>query len=65
MEDKETQMTHTFQLIGKEITDFNRAFELSGFRSKSEFIRFCIFSGIKSMHFCSAINDMYDDLHGE
>jgi hypothetical protein len=33
-----------------EIAEFNRAFELSGFRSKSEFIRFCMFSGMKELY---------------
>lgn len=50
MTDKELPMTHTFQLVGSEIAEFNRAFELSGFRSKSEFIRFCLFSGLKDLY---------------
>jgi hypothetical protein len=49
-DNKEIPMTHTFQLMGAEIADFNRAFELSGFRSKSEFIRFCLFSGINDLY---------------
>lgn len=49
MTDKET-MTHTFQLMGKEIEEFNKAFELSGFRTKSEFIRFCLFNGLKDLY---------------
>lgn len=50
MTEKELPMTHTFQLVGPEIADFNRAFELSGFRSKSEFIRFCMFAGMKDLY---------------
>ena len=50
MTDKELPMTHTFQLIGIEIDEFNRAMDLSGFRSKSEFIRFCMFAGIKELY---------------
>jgi len=43
-------MTHSFQLSGFEIDKFNEAFELSGFRSKSEFIRFLLFNGIKDFY---------------
>ena len=50
MTEKEIPMTHTFQLIGKEICAFNAAYELSGFRSKSEFIRFCVFTAIKELY---------------
>jgi hypothetical protein len=50
MEHKEIPMTHTFQLVGKEIGAFNDAYELSGFRSKSEFIRFCMFAAIKELY---------------
>lgn len=51
MKTKDTKTTtQTFQLIGKENIDFKRAFELSGFRSKSEFIRFCLFQAIKELY---------------
>lgn len=43
-------MTHTFQLMGGEIDSFNEAFKISGFRSKSEFIRFLLFAGIKDYY---------------
>ena len=50
MEKEQTSMTHTFQLSGCEIEQFNAAFELSGFRSKSEFIRFLLFNSIKDFY---------------
>lgn len=50
VDDKDIAMTHTFQLMGGEIAEFNKALELSGFRSKSEFIRFCLFTGIKELY---------------
>jgi len=51
MEEKEDKtLIHTFQLMGKEIDTFNKAMDLSGFRSKSEFIRFLVFNGIKDFY---------------
>lgn len=50
MSDEKLTNTHTFQLVRGEQLQFERAFELSGFRSKSEFIRFCLFCGIKELY---------------
>ena len=50
MGDEQKTVILTFQLVDKEIEDFTAAFVLSGFRSKSEFIRFCLFQGIKELY---------------
>lgn len=47
---QDRQMTHSFQLINEEIDKINESFVLSGFRSKSEFIRFCLFSALDGLY---------------
>ena len=40
----------TFEMNGDEVGKFEKAFESSGFRSKSEFIRWVLFQGIEDLY---------------
>lgn len=44
------EKTLSFQIKEDEIDIFQSAFDLSGFRSKSEFIRYLLFEAIKDFY---------------
>lgn len=50
MVNKELVRTYTFQMNSIEMAAFEKAYEDSGFRSKSEFIRFILFQGVKDFY---------------